>query len=44
MVPSTYKLGNACDVLDRMRPVPFDPADAVVLVLSAVIPMTLFSC
>ena len=32
-------LGNAYDVLDRMRPVPFDPADAVVLVLAAVIPM-----
>ena len=40
MVTPTYRLGNAYDVLNRMRPVPFDPADALVLVLAAVIPMT----
>ena len=39
-ISSLADLGNAYDVLDRMRPVPFDPADAVVLVLAAVIPMT----
>ena len=38
-ISSLADLGNAYDVLDRMRPVPFDPADAVVLVLAAVIPM-----
>jgi hypothetical protein len=39
-ISSLADLGNAYDVLDRMRPVPFDPADAVVLVLAALIPMT----
>jgi hypothetical protein len=32
-------LGNAYEVLDRMRPVPFDPADALILVLAALIPL-----
>ena len=39
-ISSLADLGNAYAVLDRMRPVPFDPADAVVLALAALIPMT----
>jgi len=38
-ISSLADLGNAYDVLDKMRPVPFRPADAVVLVLAAVVPM-----
>ncbi len=39
-ISSLADLCNAYDVLDRMRLVPFDPADAVVLLLAALIPMT----
>ena len=38
-ISSLADLGNAYEVLHGMRPVPFDPADAVVLVLAAVAPM-----
>jgi hypothetical protein len=39
-ISSLADLGNAYEVLDRMRPVPFDPADALALVLAALIPFT----
>jgi hypothetical protein len=39
-ISSLADLGNADEVLNGMRPVPFDPADALVLVLAAVAPMT----
>ena len=38
-ISSLADLGNAYEVLDRMRPIPFDPSDAIVLGLAAVIPM-----
>jgi len=38
-ISSLADLGNAYDVLDRMRPVPFDPADALVLAAAALVPM-----
>ena len=38
-ISSLADLGNAYEVLDRMRPVPFDPADALILVLAALIPL-----
>jgi hypothetical protein len=38
-ISSLADLGNAYEVLDRMRPVPFDPSDAIVLSLAAVMPM-----
>jgi hypothetical protein len=37
-ISSLADLGNAYEVLDRMRPIPFDPADALALVLAALIP------
>ena len=36
-ISSLADLGNAYEVLDRMRPMPFDPADA--LALAALIPL-----
>ena len=39
-ISSLADLGNAYEVLDRMRPIPFDPSDAIALALAAVIPMT----
>jgi hypothetical protein len=38
-ISSLADLGGAYDLLARMRAVPFDPADAVVLVIAALIPM-----
>jgi hypothetical protein len=38
-ISSLADLGNAYEVLDRMRPIPFDPSDALALALAAVIPM-----
>jgi hypothetical protein len=38
-ISSLADLGNAYDVLDRMRQVPFDPADAMVLAVAALVPM-----
>jgi hypothetical protein len=38
-ISSLADLGNAYEVLDRMRAVPFDPADALILVLAALIPL-----
>jgi hypothetical protein len=38
-ISSLADLGNAYEVLDRMRPIPFDPSDAIVLALAAVVPM-----
>ncbi len=38
-ISSLADLGNAYEVLDRMRPVPFDPADALIPVLAALIPL-----
>jgi hypothetical protein len=38
-ISSLADLGNAYEVLDRMRPVPFDPSDAIVLALAALVPM-----
>jgi len=38
-ISSPADLGNAYEVLDRMRPIPFDPSDAIALVLAAVVPM-----
>jgi hypothetical protein len=38
-ISSLADLGNAYAVLDRMRPVPFDPADALALALAALIPL-----
>jgi len=39
-ISSLADLAGASDVLYRMRPVPFDPRDAVALALAALIPMT----
>jgi hypothetical protein len=39
-ISSLADLGGACDLLYRMRPVPFDPADAVALGLAALVPLT----
>jgi len=39
-ISSLADLGGAYDILARMRAVPFDPADAVVLLLAALVPMT----
>jgi len=39
-ISSLADLAGASDVLYRMRPVPFDPRDAVALTLAALIPMT----
>jgi len=39
-ISSLADLGNAYEVLDRMRPVPFDPSDALILVLAALLPLT----
>ncbi len=39
-ISSLADLGSASDVLYRMRPIPFDPADALALVLAAMLPMT----
>ncbi len=39
-ISSLADLAGACDVLYRMRPVPFDPADAVALGLAALVPLT----
>jgi len=39
-ISSLADLAGASDVLYRMRPVPFDPRDAVALGLAALIPMT----
>jgi hypothetical protein len=38
-ISSLADLGKAYEVLDRMKPVPFDPADALALVLAALIPL-----
>jgi len=38
-ISSLADLGNAYEVLDRMRPIPFDPSDAIALALAAVVPM-----
>jgi len=38
-ISSLADLGAAYDILAEMRAVPFDPADAIVLVLSALVPM-----
>ena len=38
-ISSLAGLGDAYEVLDRMRPVPFDPSDAIVLALAALVPM-----
>ncbi len=38
-ISSLADLAGACDVLYRMRPVPFDPADAVALGLAALVPL-----
>ena len=38
-ISSLADLGNAYEVLDRIRAVPFDPADALILVLAALIPL-----
>jgi len=38
-ISSLSGLGSAYEVLDRMRPVPFDPSDAIVLALAALVPM-----
>jgi hypothetical protein len=38
-ISSLADLGSACDVLYRMRVVPFDPADAVALGLAALVPL-----
>jgi hypothetical protein len=38
-ISSLADLGNAYEVLDRMRPIPFDPADALALGLAALIPL-----
>jgi hypothetical protein len=37
-ISSLADLGNAYEVLDRMRPVPFDPTDAPALALASLIP------
>ena len=39
-ISSLADLAGASDVLYRMRPMPFDPRDAVALALAALIPMT----
>ena len=39
-ISSLADLAGASDVLYRMRPVPFDPRDAMALALAALIPMT----
>ena len=39
-ISSLADLANACDVLARMRPVPFDPRDAMALGLAALVPLT----
>ena len=39
-ISSLADLAGASDVLYRMRPVPFDPRDALALGLAALIPMT----
>ena len=39
-ISSLADLAGASDVLYRMRPVPFDPRDALALALAALIPMT----
>ncbi len=39
-ISSLADLAGASDVLYRMRPVPFDPRDAVALSLAALVPMT----
>ena len=39
-ISSLADLANACDVLYRMRPVPFDPKDALALGLAALLPLT----
>jgi hypothetical protein len=39
-ISSLADLGSASDVLYRMRVIPFDPADALALVLAAMLPMT----
>ncbi len=39
-ISSLADLANACDVLYRMRPVPFDPKDALALGLAALVPLT----
>jgi hypothetical protein len=38
-ISSLADLGNAFDILDRMRSVPFDPADAMVLAFAALAPL-----
>jgi hypothetical protein len=38
-ISSLADLGNAYEVLDRMRPLPFDPGDVLILVLAALIPL-----
>jgi hypothetical protein len=38
-ISSLADLGTAYEALDRMWPVPFDPSDAIVLALAAVVPM-----
>jgi hypothetical protein len=38
-ISSLADLGNAYEVLDRMRPIPFDPSDAIILGLAALVPM-----
>jgi hypothetical protein len=39
-ISSLADLGGAYDILATMRAVPFDPADAVALLLAALVPMT----
>lgn len=39
-ISSLADLGGSCDLLYRMRAVPFDPGDAVALGLAALIPLT----
>jgi len=38
-ISSLADLGNAYDVLGRMRPIPFDPADALALSVATLLPM-----
>ena len=39
-ISSLADLGGGCDLLYRMRPVPFDPKDAIALGLAALVPLT----
>jgi len=39
-ISSLADLGSAYEILAKMRAVPFDPADAIVLLLAALLPMT----